>query len=53
MVQEDAEPTRAVRLNPAAHNGAGKGDRLAVLLLQGEQAGLVAASILPGQGSRP
>jgi hypothetical protein len=49
VVQEDAEPTRAVRLYPAAHNGAGKRDRLAVLLLQGKQAGPVAASILTGQ----
>jgi hypothetical protein len=49
MVQEDAKPTRTIGSHPASGNDAGKGDRLAVLLLQGQQAGPVALGILAGQ----
>ena len=49
MVEEDAEPTRAIGSHPPAHNDAGQGDRLAVLLLQGEQTGPVSPGSLAGQ----
>jgi hypothetical protein len=48
VVEEDAEPTRAVGSHPTTHNGARKGDRLAMLQLQREQTGPVSSSILTG-----
>ena len=47
VVEKDAEPTRPVGTHPT-HNGASKGDRLAVLPLQGKQTGPVSSSILAG-----
>jgi hypothetical protein len=53
VIEEDAEPTRAIGAHPTTHNGAGQGDRLAVLLLQGEQTGPVSSSILAGEVADP
>jgi hypothetical protein len=39
VVEEDAEPTRPVGAHPTTDNGAGQGDRLAVLLLQASKPG--------------
>jgi hypothetical protein len=48
MVQEDAEPNRAIGAHSTSRDDAGKRDRL-VLLLQGEQARPVSLGILAGQ----
>ena len=53
MIEEYAEPTRAIGSHPTTDNGAGQGDRLAVLLLQGEQTGPVSSSILAGEVADP
>ena len=49
MVQEGAQPTRAIGPHSTSGNDAGQGDRLAVLLLHGEQARPVSLRILAGQ----
>jgi hypothetical protein len=49
MLKEDAEPTWAISSHSTPRNDTGKRDGLAVLLLQGEQAGPIAQGILAGQ----
>ena len=53
VLEKDAEPTRPVGTHPTTHNGASKGDRLAVLPLQGKQTGPVSSSILAGEVADP
>jgi hypothetical protein len=49
MLEEDPEPTRAIRSHATPGNDASQGDGLAVLLLQGLQAGSVSPGVLAGQ----
>jgi hypothetical protein len=49
MLEEDPEPTRTIRSHATPGNDTGKGDGLAVLLLQGLQAGSVSPGVLAGQ----
>jgi hypothetical protein len=49
MLEEDPEPTRTIRSHATVGNDASQCDGLAVLLLQGLQAGSVPPGVLAGQ----
>jgi hypothetical protein len=49
MVEEHGEPPRTISPHPTSRDDAGQGDRLAVLLFQGEQTGPVSLGILGGR----